>query len=221
MSTIGVQTPDQLLNKNIPISTRSITLITGQNLTRGTLLGKILQAIGVATADGGNTGDGTVTLLVLAAGGPAIIGTYVLTCITAVTNGGIFDLVDPNGKIVATNITILAGAGGIIAFSGGGISFTITDGSTDFAADDFFTLTVVAGSLKYNKSLAAAVDGSEIPETILSEDKDATSADKVTLSYEKGGFNEGALTLGAGHTIASVREGLRDKGIFLADASPA
>ena len=119
MSTIGVQTPDQLLNANNPISTRSITLISGENVVRGAVLGKI------------------------------------------------------------------------------------------------------TASSKHNLSLSAAGDGSEVPDLIAAEDKDATAGDLTMLAYEKGTFNEGALTLGTAHTIASIREGLRVKGIFMHDASPA
>ena len=38
------------------------------------------------------------------------------------------------------------------------------------------------------------------------------------LAYERGDFNAGALTLGTGHTVASIREGLRAKGITLLTA---
>ena len=35
------------------------------------------------------------------------------------------------------------------------------------------------------------------------------------MAYTRGDFNEAALTFGAGHTAASTREGLRDKGLYL------
>lgn len=68
---------------------------------------------------------------------------------------------------------------------------------------------------KYVLSLAAAEDGSEVPAAILAEDANATSADKVTVAYLSGEFNTAAMTFGTGHTAASVKEGLREKGIFL------
>lgn len=68
---------------------------------------------------------------------------------------------------------------------------------------------------KYQLSASAASDGSQTPVAILAEDADATSADQVTVAYLTGEFNATALTLGAGHTIASITEGLRDRGIFL------
>jgi hypothetical protein len=68
---------------------------------------------------------------------------------------------------------------------------------------------------KYILSAAAAGDGSEVPDLILAEDVDATGADKEAMAYVTGDFNERKLTLGAGHTVASITEGLRVKGIFL------
>lgn len=43
----------------------------------------------------------------------------------------------------------------------------------------------------------------------------ATGGDKELMAYYQGDFNEAALTLGTGHTLASIREGLRGKGIQL------
>lgn len=68
---------------------------------------------------------------------------------------------------------------------------------------------------KYIKSLAAANDGSQTPDLILAEDVDATSADVEALAFARGDFNSNALTLGTGHTVASITEGLRAKGITL------
>lgn len=68
---------------------------------------------------------------------------------------------------------------------------------------------------KYVLSLSAAEDGSEEPDLILAEDCDASAADKKALAYSRGDFIASALTLGAGHTIASITEGLRTKGIAL------
>ena len=73
----------------------------------------------------------------------------------------------------------------------------------------------VTASGKYALSLSAAADGSQTPDLILAEDCNATSADKSVLAYARGDFNSRALTLGAGHTVASITEGLRAKGITL------
>lgn len=73
----------------------------------------------------------------------------------------------------------------------------------------------VTASGKYIKSLSAASDGSQTPDLILAEDVDATSADAVGLAYARGDFAAQALTLGTAHTVASITEGLRAKGITL------
>lgn len=73
----------------------------------------------------------------------------------------------------------------------------------------------ITASSKYNKSLAAETDGSEVPDLILAEDCDASLADKPAIAYERGDFIQEALTIGTGHTAASIKEGLRLKGIFL------
>ena len=76
-------------------------------------------------------------------------------------------------------------------------------------------LGTITASGKTILSLSAAADGSQTPDLILAEDVDATDSDVTALAYERGDFNALAVTLGTGHTVASVREGLRAKGITL------
>lgn len=68
----------------------------------------------------------------------------VWTVTVTIAHGGKFTLTDPDGVDVKTDIELPGTAAGTIAVNSGGISFTITDGSTDFAVDDFFTLVVAA-----------------------------------------------------------------------------
>ena len=79
----------------------------------------------------------------------------------------------------------------------------------------------ITASGKYNLSLSAAVDGSQTPDLVLAEDCDATAADTQALAYERGDFNANALTLGTAHTVASIRDGLRAKGITILPAVAA
>lgn len=74
---------------------------------------------------------------------------------------------------------------------------------------------------KYQLSLSGASDGSQTPDLILAEACNAAGADKTALAYSRGDFNAAALTLGAGHTVASITEGLRAKGIALLPAVSA
>jgi len=68
---------------------------------------------------------------------------------------------------------------------------------------------------EYILSLSAAVDGSQTPDAILAQPINATAADKEALAYFTGEFNDAAIILGTAHTVATVWEGLRAKGIIL------
>lgn len=79
----------------------------------------------------------------------------------------------------------------------------------------------ITTSSKYNLSLSAAADGSQVPDRICAQDCDASAGDAECLTYRTGRFNDNALTLGASHTVASITEGLRAKGIHLVHGTPA
>jgi hypothetical protein len=79
----------------------------------------------------------------------------------------------------------------------------------------------ITASGKYNLSLSAAADGSQTPDRICAQDCDASGGDAECLVYRTGRFNDNALTLGTGHTVASSTEGLRAKGIHLVHGTPA
>jgi len=89
--------------------------------------------------------------------------------------------------------------------------------------------TIVRGALlgkitasgKYNLSLSAAGDGSEVPVAIAAEAVDASGGDKVSVAYLTGEFNEDQVTYGTGHTKASTKAALRSLGIFLKSAQSA
>lgn len=76
-------------------------------------------------------------------------------------------------------------------------------------------LGTITASKKATLSLAASDDGSQVPDLILAHDVDASGGDTEALVYYTGTFNSKALTLGAGHTEASVFDALRAKGIYL------
>lgn len=81
------------------------------------------------------------------------------------------------------------------------------------------TRGAVLGKVTYSGecklSLSAASDGSQTPFAILAVDVDATAAAVVAPAHLSGIFNERALTIGTGHTAASIRDGLRALSIFL------
>lgn len=202
--------PDNLIVGEFPLLSKKVTLLSGQTCVRGEVLGKITKGTATAAAKTGgnaaNTGAITMdaTTPVLAG---AKSGVYTARCIAAASNGGEFEVKDPDGFSLGT---VLVGA----TFAND-IKFVIADGSQDFIVGEGFDITVAAGSGKYKASVSAGIDGSETPDAILAESVDASGGDKEALVYVTGGFNSSALTIGTGHTAASITEGLRAKGIHL------
>lgn len=94
------------------------------------------QADGVATPDGSNTGNGTVTAII--ADESVKAGDWVLTMISAL----VAKLVDPDGIVIDDNIVLADGAAVTVKIAG--ITMIITDGGTAFAAADFFTIAIEA-----------------------------------------------------------------------------
>lgn len=100
----------------------------------GCVVGATFGATGVGAAVAGNTGNGTITASPTISAG-AKEGVYTITMLEPATNAGEFVVEDPDGAVIG-NGTVA------VAFSAGGVAFTIADGSTDFAAGDQFTVTV-------------------------------------------------------------------------------
>lgn len=183
----------------------------------GTIMARkqVADAI-VAAADGGNTGDGTVTAVSVVAGNDIpLVGIYVLTITTAIADGGIWKLEDPNGNLIADNLIMEAGAGLATTFVEGGMQFTITDGGTNFAAADFFTLTVaVDGDV-----VIFAVDGvggAQIPSMVMTYETVATGAeDQAQRAMVSGEVRREKLVIDAGGTVTDrIVDQLRDFGII-------
>ncbi len=91
-------------------------------------------------------------------------------------NGGVFKLEDPNGEIVADNITLRVGAGLITNISIAGLKFDVTEGATDFAAGDKFALNVVDEEGKWVPWVEDAYDGSGEAKGILPAEVVSTGA---------------------------------------------
>lgn len=144
---------------NIVIAKGSGQLITG------TVLGLLAVGAALASLEVDNTGNGTIAAGAVGAG--AQIGTYriVFTSDTA------FNVTDPSGDAV--------GSGTVgTAFNTGGVAFTITAGTTAFAAGDEGAITIDPGSGKYVPFDPAGSGGAEVAKGILVEDVDATDANK-------------------------------------------
>lgn len=157
--------------ENGTLSREVVTIVSGSGvIPAGMVLGKITKT-GAATsaAFAGNTGNGTMGAIT--AGLDALPGDYKLVIIEPGTNAGVFTVEDPNGKFVGRGTVA-------VAFSAGGLGFTLADGATDFVAGDGFTISVTAGSGKYKPYDDDNTDGSEVATCIAYNGVDATSADK-------------------------------------------
>jgi hypothetical protein len=73
----------------------------------------------------------------------------------------------------------------------------------------------ITASGKWVKSLSASSDGSQVIRAILLHDVDATSADVEAVMGRRGRCNANAVTLGTGHTLASIDDACIDRGIIL------
>jgi hypothetical protein len=204
--------PDQLIAGELKIVSDTVTLTGAAALARGAVLGKTVTSGTAAAVAGSNTGNGVMGAITVA--GAAKTGSYLLKVTKAAANAGDFEVFDPSGNLV--------GLGTVgVAFSGGGLAFTLADGATDFVVGDSFALSVTAATVKYKLAVAAATDGSNDPEAILADVADPSGGDVSVGIYLTGEFNSGALSFGAGLTAALVKASLRRKGIFLKDAVSA
>jgi len=195
----GVLVTDEI---NLTITDGSTDFILADKFT-------ILVTSGVSstgTADGGNTGNGTMTAVV----GKKYIktGTYTVTCITAATNGGVFSVTDPD-SVRLPNATVGT------SYTSAQLGFILNDSSTDFIIGDEFTLAVSPGALQAQLVDSTATDGSQVARYILLDKAvDATSAAKKATAALTGKFEEGELTFGGTDTIETHRADMRDKGLY-------
>lgn len=151
-------------------SRERITVLSGETLVGGTVLGKVTVGAATPTAFAGNAANtGTIAAVTLGAGAKA--GVYKVVIIEPATNAGKFTVEDPDG------ITIGTGTVGV-EFAGGGLTFTVADGATDFSAGEGFTITVAAGSGKYREYDPANTDGSQTAVAVLFGAVDAATADR-------------------------------------------
>lgn len=191
---------------------RKIIIATGEgDLPRGAVLGKVTAANSATTPTGDAGNDGAVTFSAITVADTALDGNYSVL-VTAAIDGATaakFKVTGPTGKTSTGSMGT--------AFSGQGLGFTITDGLTTNASavGDVYTFAVVASKDQYRLSLSASNDGSQTPDIVLAESVAATTADAEAIGYSEGEFAIQALTIGAGHTAASITEGLRAKGITL------
>lgn len=174
------------------------TLLAGDGSERAVIIGTPLaikrgdSAISaVASADAGNTGDGTLTLANPAFTSAVNEGTYSVVCTTGGADGASkFRVEDPKGKHVGT-------ATGGAAFTGH-VKFTIAGGGAAFVEGDKFTVAVGVNSSSADNKVVAWDPGSddEIGELWGLAINDVTAADGVD--------NQGGLAIDSGPAIVSL-----------------
>lgn len=187
----------------------AVTVLTGQNLVAGAVVGAVPSGTSASAAKaGGNTGNGT---FVLDATTPiqfgAVEGVYTLRNIEAVTNGGKFQLLNPLGQSLGTYI-IVAGASGTVTITDQ-IKGVLTDGSTDFIVGDGFDITLSAITRKTVEYNPAGTNGSQIVDGILVRAANATAADVASTAVRRGPMvvNANDLTWKSGATTAQKTTG--------------
>ena len=155
------------------MTTGGTAMVAGDGFTI-TVVGAVGKPTATSAANAGNVGNSTSSAVTTTGYAPTL-GVYKVTITGVVTNAGNFVVEDPNGVII--------GHGAVAtAFSGGGLTFTIADGATDFATGDSWTITVAAGSGKVTQWNPSAVDGSQNVFGVCFGYADATSADKPGLA---------------------------------------
>lgn len=178
-------------------SRENVTVLSGENLKAGHVLGRRLVAptVAAAVAFGTNTGNGTVTGQAVGTNLGAQRGNYRLTFVEPNTNLGNFLVFDPSGQLV--------GDGVVGTLFDNQIQFTVNDGGTDFVAGDAFTIAVSAGTYKYKEYDAADADGGQRVAGVLYDNVDASAADKAGVGVVRDAeIRKDDLTWFAGATNA-------------------
>ena len=212
VTTIGTFTPDNLMSGDCDVVTKAVTLKSGADYLRGTVLEETVFGTATSAAKtGGNTGNGTLTLdattPVLYGGLP---GVYRVRVVAAATDAGTLRVTAPDGTVLGD-----VAVGGTFSNR---IKFATADGSTDFIVGDGFDITVVGvadSAQKYQK-----VTADERALYVLLEDVDATSADKQCVVGITGGFNKTAVIIGSTATLAGVTKTLEKRNIYLRGTVP-
>lgn len=202
----------------LPILVKGVTLKAAQGVVkRGSVLGLIALAVGTIIKTEANTGDPVIASATLVAN--AQKGAYKVICNKAPSGGGannaVYSVFAPDGSRLADATQNVNYAGGHLVFKVPVVT------AVDSIIGDSFTINVIAGSglaVLVNKT---AVDGSNLADSILSDDVDTgavgTTTDVTYAAYVSGHFNRNALIFGTANTAADHEERLRDLGIILKD----
>jgi hypothetical protein len=169
----------------------------------------------------GGTGTGTISALSL--GPDAKPGRYQVICRAAVSNGGDFDVIGPDGDSIGRFLMGTSSAGSA-AFASRQVNFTLTD-ATDFIVGNYFDIAVF-NQLNGGKVVAwdpTTFDGRQYAAGALYSAIDATSADTpgVIVAHDavvlKGGLSWAATITDAQKDNAYAQ--LAARGIVARDST--
>lgn len=93
---------------------------------------------------------------------------------------------------------------------------TVTSATAGYASGSVMGQVTIG--LRCKLSASAASDGSQTPYAVLADDIPPGAAECEAMVYLAGEFPAAKLTFGAGHTAASAKAGLRQRGIYLQGA---
>jgi len=180
------------------LSIEQVIVLSGRNLEANTVAGKVANGAGSYAAVAGNTGNGTIGTITVGAGAKA--GVHKLVCVEPIVNAGRFTLEDPDGITIGAPTVA-------VAFSGGGLTFTIADGAVDFLSGDAFNVTVAAGSGKFVAYDPTGTDGREKAVGVMLHSADATDSDVISTAIVRlAELNSDKLVWGAGVTTQGHKD---------------
>ena len=146
---------------------------SSQDFTTAARFNVVVTAGGTPAVEGG-TGNGAMSAITL--GKNAQLGGYRVTLKAAVSHGGDFDVIAPDGSQVGGRFLMGTGDGTAASFASDHINFTLTD-DTDFILGNYFNV-IVAGYAAPQAKLwdPAAVDGTQEAWGLLVDACNAASA---------------------------------------------
>ncbi len=158
------------------ISRKKVTVLSGQNLLLGTVLGMITKSTPTTgTATEGNTGDGTCTGVT--GGALAKIGSYILKCISVATGAITTPTTGTEGT--SAGATTMTGVSAGAAVKAGTYNMVCIDATT--GGSEIFQVTDPDGLLLPNATVAVAYVNAQINFTINDPGANAQVGDSFTV----------------------------------------
>jgi hypothetical protein len=167
---------------------------TAAALPPGQVLGQRTLGDAEGEANGGNTGNATISAVTLGDGASPGVYRIVHTAAT------VFDVLAPDGRKLASGTTGVA--------YDGELGFTVTAGGTPMVAGDGFTITVEEGDSAYAGLDPDATDGTQVAAAILFEGISEGQVQQRTVVVRSAEVKASQLTWFEGATGDQIAAGL-------------